>query len=83
MSSVGENGFQDWKENPDNPSFALRWKRIHGVYLCFLFGYSQTSYCCTMPMCVRISPNWLWLLVLNAIFVVVVRLSLQFKWTVW
>jgi len=50
MSCVGENGFQDWKENPDNPSFALRWKRIHGVYLCFLSDYSQTSYCCMIPM---------------------------------
>lgn len=24
----GEDGFQDWKDDPDNPSLALRWKRI-------------------------------------------------------
>lgn len=28
---AGEDGYQEWRGDPSNPSLALKWQRIHGT----------------------------------------------------
>ncbi|XP_024362235.1 E3 ubiquitin-protein ligase APD2 isoform X2 [Physcomitrium patens] len=41
----GEDGFQDWKGDPSNPSLALRWKRVHEKGVLSLKVEEDDDYC--------------------------------------